>query len=106
MKNKESRSTTIQNSSLSQILRGQSPKTQPTYPYLVHLVWYVILHKKDSTNGIHKFMWGVNTLDVSQYLQELDLNKPIPISKTKMCESKEKNRFNNIFAHPFYYSYL
>ena len=42
-------------------------------------------------------MWGVNTLDVSQYLQELDLNKPIPISKTKMCESKEKNRFNNIF---------
>ena len=49
---------------------------------------------------------GVNTLDVSQYLQELDLNKPIPISKTKMRKSKEKNRFNNIFAHPFYYSYL
>ena len=30
-------------------------------------------------------MWGVNTLDVSQYLQELDLNKPIPISLKQRC---------------------
>ena len=35
-------------------------------------------------------MWGINTLDVSQYLQELDLNKPIPISKTKIAKVKRK----------------